>query len=167
MQKEFAFTRNEIMRHGLIVVALLFASLGCSSSQKRIYDVTVQNASSEPLTLWLTKDCEPYENGWLSPEDLAVSSPKNKDYIVSGVIVPAGKTASTGPRQGHFDPEGSAVLRIYDGQLMFNEILAIGRDSPLRIDLPLPDGASEWRVTRDAKGLIHVRPAPATQPTGQ
>jgi len=138
----------------LLSIAML---LGCRSYEKRTYDVTVQNASSEPATLWLTKDGEPFENGWMSPEDLAVESPKNKDYIVSGVVAPAGKTAFTGPREGHFEKDTTAILRVYDGQLMFSQILAVGHDSPLRIDQPLPQGASHWKITRDAKGIIDIR----------
>lgn len=150
-----------------IVWAILSSSLliGCSSYESRTYEVSVQNLSRKPITLWLTKDCEPFEDGWLSPEDLAMETPKNRDFVVSGVMVPPGKTADTGPRTGKFEKFGSAVLRIYDGKLKFNEILAVGRDSPLRIDLALPEGASEWTVTRDSKGLLLVELSePQTSP---
>ena len=132
--------------------------IGCQSYESRSYDITVHNASSEAVTLWLTKDSEPFENGWQSPEELAVISPKNKDFIVSGVVVQAGKTASTGERKGSFQKDSQAILRVYDGQLKFHEILAVSRDTPLRIDFPLPIGPSNWRVTRDAKGTMEIRP---------
>ena len=158
-----------------IVVASIFM-IGCHSYESRSYDVRVHNASVESVTLWLTKDGDPFENGWLSPEEMAVTSKKNKDYIVSGVIVTPKKTASTGIRTGSFDVDTQAILRIYDGALKFNEVLAVGQDSPLRIDLALPPGTSNWRVTRNSKGMIEVRPEttaelqaetlfqPATQP---
>ena len=141
---------------GLITV--LFLATGCHWAQTRTYDVSVYNASKVSITIWLTKDGEPYENGWLSPEDLVLESPKNKGIVLAGVVVPPGKTAYTGPKQGKFDSDTSAILRIYDGQLKLNDILAVGRDSALRIDLPLPVGTSSWNVSRDEKGLIQVNP---------
>lgn len=141
---------------GLMTVLLL--ATGCRMAKTRTYDVSVYNGSRVSITIWLTKDGEPFENGWLSPEDIVLESPKNKGIVMSGVVVPPGKTAFTGPKQGKFDPDTSAVLRIYDGQLKLNDILAVGRDSPLRLDLPLPVGTSSWTVTRDEKGLIQVTP---------
>ena len=143
------------MNRWLLMLSFIFL-VGCAA-EKRSYDVTVHNASNQPVTLWLTKDGEPYENGWLSPEDLAIDSPKNQDYIISGVVVAPGNTAFTGQKEGHFDKGTTAMLRVYDGQLLFSQILAVGRDSPLRIDQPLPSGVSQWKIVRSAEGIMDLR----------
>src|SRR4051812_42156655 len=111
------------------VLASLVLFTGCQSGEKRTYDVTLKNLSSRPMTIWLTKNGPPWEEGWKSPEDIALESPQINERI-GGIVVPPGKTASTGPKTGMFAPRVEAVLRIYHGQKMFNEILAIDRDSP-------------------------------------
>src|SRR5947209_589881 len=105
---------------------LLFAlfAIGCTSYEKRVYDISVHNESNQPITLWLTKNGPAYESGWKSPEDQALEMPRNQ-HGISGVIVPPGKTAFTGPHRGKFAYNTSAYLRVYLGELSINEILAI------------------------------------------
>lgn len=133
---------------------------GCQSYEKRSYDVSVQNYSNTPVTLWLTKTGEPYENGWLAPEDIAIESPNGRQSIIGGVIVPPGKIASTGPREGRFRPETDAVLRVYEGQLSFIDLLAVNRESPLRQDVTLPPGQIQISITgSDSPVRVQILPA--------
>src|SRR5436190_1363972 len=112
------------MKFAFASLATLALLAGCQSYEKRTYDVSVKNAGAEPITVWLTKDGEPYEFGWLSPEDVVIQSPKEPKKEISGVVIPPGKTAETGQRLGRFNKETHAILRIYDGQLGIDKILA-------------------------------------------
>jgi hypothetical protein len=121
--------------------------VGCQSYQTRVYDVSVKNYSSGPITIWLTKSGPPYEEGWMAPEDIAVESPKEADRIIGGVIVPAGKTADTGPIQGRFEAPTRAILRVYGGKLTFDQLLASSEHDKNRVDIGLHPGKSELVVT--------------------
>jgi hypothetical protein len=129
---------------------------GCQSYEKRTYDVSVKNAGAGPITVWLTKDGEPYEYGWLSPEDVVIESPKEPKKEISGVVIPPGKTAETGQRLGRFKKETHAILRIYDGQLGIDKILAT-HPGPSRVDLILQPGRSAFVVKSTEYG-IDVQP---------
>ncbi|WP_428937976.1 hypothetical protein [Fontivita pretiosa] len=129
--------------------------IGCGPKvQKRTYDVTVENRSARTVTVWLTKNGPAWEQGWKSPEDLAIESPR-ADEPIGGVVVPPGKTASTGRRTGRFVGNTDAILRVYLGQHTFSDLLAISRDSPSRIDVTLKPGANTIIVT-DADGGVSV-----------
>jgi hypothetical protein len=134
------------MKQWPIILLCLILS-GCHSYETRTYDVSVKNDSAGPITLWLTKSGEPFEPGWLSPEDIAIESPHQPAKMISGVVVPAGKTADTGPRVGQFDPSTAAVLRVYSGQLNFDQLLAAPADEKHRIDMRLHPGRSDLVVT--------------------
>jgi hypothetical protein len=129
-------------------LACVFAALaGCHSYQVRSYDLSVRNASREPVTIWLTKDGPPYEDGWWSPEDLATLSPKeNPSREVGGVIIEPGKTATAINRRGRFEPQTSAVLRVYRTANGFNDLLSISHGSPSRDDVKLRPGRNELEV---------------------
>ena len=105
--------------------------LGCQA-ETRTYEVTVRNDTPEPVTIWLFKDGGPYEDGWKSPEDLAIESPKAGEPLGGRPIRP-GAIASAGPISGHFDADSNAVLRVYRGAHSFNELLAIGSNSGDRV----------------------------------
>lgn len=141
-------------------IALLLLTTGCQSYQTRTYDVTVNNNSPEPVTIWLTKAGEPYEPGWLAPEDLAIESPQGRENVIGGVVLAPGKTASTGQRTGKFARDTDAILRVYEGQLQFIDILAVNRDSPLRQDVALPPGKSTVEITRKAGEVVSIRVTP-------
>jgi len=127
-----------MLRKLLLLCGLMI--LGCGSSTQS-YSVMVKNDGMEPMTVWLTKDGPPAEVNWLSPEQIAVSG-KVKDSPISGVVIPPGKTGDLGPIEGRFDSRSSAVLRIYRGQKLFDEMLAMSRGSPNRTDLKLSPGAN-------------------------
>ena len=127
---------------------------GCHNVQTRQYDITVKNDSTKTVILWLTKNGPPWEAGWKSPEDLAIESPR-ADEPFPFQTVPAGKTATANNIKGQFSPGVDAMVRIYIGQHTFDELLAIGRDSPYRIDLKLNPGPNQFRVV-DSGSLVNV-----------
>ena|SRR5437016_2380366 len=137
----------------LLIILFCAVYVGCQSYQTRTYDVTVKNNSAGPITVWLTKDGPPFEAGWLAPEDIAIESPKQPARIVSGLIIPSGKEGFTGPRPGRFDPQTRAVLRVYAGQLTFEQMLASDRDEKRRVDLRLHPGRNDLVVTGGASAI--------------
>jgi hypothetical protein len=130
----------------LLAAALLI--VGCGPAT-RSYTISVKNDSPEPMTVWLTKDGPPIEAKWLSPEQIAVMG-KSKDDPISGVVIPPGKTGEMGPIDGRFEPGANAVLRVYRGQKLFNDLLAISAGSPGRTDLRLAPGTNA--IVIDAGG---------------
>jgi hypothetical protein len=138
---------------------LLLLVVGCESIETRSYDVSLKNDSSKPVTIWLTKNGPKFEEGWKSPEDLAIESPKMNEKI-AGVVVQPGKTASTGNVTGHFVPHVDAVLRVYLGQKDFNELLATNRESLDRTDVVLKPGVNRILVKDDGGGVSAALVAP-------
>ena len=136
----------------IAALSLILLIVGCHSVENRSYDVNVKNDSIKPVTIWLTKNGPPWEAGWKSPEDLAIESPKN-DERIAGVVVPPGKTASTGKIAGQFEPHVDAILRVYLGQKTFDDLLAVSHDSPDRIEVVLKPGVNQI-VVRDDNGSI-------------
>ena len=143
--------------HRWIALLSLFAGmilLGGCGGKSQSYNVIVRNESPRSVTVWLTKNGPPDEPAWKSPETIAIES-LGSDEPVAGVIIPPGKTGETGTVKGHF-PEGvDAVLRVYLGQLAFDDLLAISRDSPNRIDVVLTPGKNEL-VVRDQRGATVI-----------
>lgn len=142
------------MRIIALTMGLLLLCGGCTVS--RTYEVSVRNDTSGPITIWLTKDGPPEQEAWLSPEQIAID-PTRATPEIGGVVVPAGKTASTGPTKGQFYSDVNAVLRVYEGQFTLAQLLAISRGSPNRIDTILPLGDSKWVVSDDTK--LEIKPA--------
>jgi hypothetical protein len=130
----------------LAMPGLLFLAIGCAQVQTRQYQVTVDNQSSKPVTVWLTKNGEFYEDTWKAPEDWAIESPHAKDPV-AGVVVPSHEKRGTDVLTGKFRPETDAILRVYDGQLTFNEILAAGKSTGGRKDVVLKPGSNDVTVT--------------------
>jgi hypothetical protein len=141
----------------IAALSLLFLVLGCD--QTRSYDVSLKNDSTKPVTIWLTKSGPKFEQGWKSPEDLAIESPKMNEKI-AGVVVPPGKTAATGNVTGTFEPRVDAILRVYLGQKDFNELLATNRQSLDRTDVVLKPGTNRILVKDDGNGVSATLVAP-------
>jgi hypothetical protein len=144
----------------VLLLALLLPCVGCHNWETRTYDVTVKNAGPDPVTVWLTKDGEPFEPGWYSPENLILHSPKEPPKEISGVIIPPDKVASTGPRTGRFDPHTHAILRIYAGQLGMNQMLATSA-GPGREDLRLAPGQNVITVKSSAGSVTVLSDQPS------
>jgi hypothetical protein len=131
---------------------LILLLVGCHDVEKRTYDVTLHNQSSKTVTIWLTKNGPAYEQGWKSPEDLVIESPRMNERI-AGVFVPAGKTAFTGKVTGEFAPGVDAILRVYMGQRSLDELLAMSRGSVDRFDVLLKPGANDLVVSDHGEGI--------------
>lgn len=138
-----------------LLLLFLFLVVGCRNVQTRVYDVHVKNESPGPILVWLTKDGPLWEEGWKSPEDLAVESPRMREPI-AGVIVPPGQATSTGRIRGRFEPETQAILRIYNGEFTFNELLAMNREDPARTDVVLQPGINDLVVTHGRAGRLEI-----------
>ncbi len=151
------------MRFSSLAMVLFagFASVGCAT-RTETFDVSVRNESAGPVTVWLTKTGGPEENGWRTPESIAINFVV-EDEKIGGVIVPAGNTAAHETTKGKFAPDSYAVLRVYRGEMKLSELLANGKDSPNRADVILHPGFNRLIVT-DTTGKIAVRRA---EPSGQ
>jgi hypothetical protein len=128
--------------------------IGCST-ERRSYQVAVQNRLDKPITFWLTKEHGPMEEGWLSPEQEAMRADEPPEDKLPKVVVPPGKTAVTPkPIEGDFDRgQGRAILRVYSGTPTLTETLAIGKGSLSRVDVPLEPGSNHI-VIQDINGTM-------------
>lgn len=125
-------------------LALLLTAVGCSSTTKTNFTISLNNAGREPVTVWLAKSGGPDENEWLPPEAFVDSRAANIG-TVKGIVIPPGKTGSIGPITGRFEPDAFAVLRVYAGELTLDQIMATPAGK-LRVDVPLQEGANNLRV---------------------
>jgi len=141
-----------IARLALSVAALsaTVAAIGCSSTTTATFSVNLHNASTQPVTAWMTKNGGPDESAWLAPEQLSGSIAATTDRI-SGVTIPPGRTGELPSITGKFDADAFAVLRVYAGKVDFDQMLATGSDSRLRVDVPLREGRNDLVVTPSPK----------------
>jgi hypothetical protein len=139
----------------ILFLAVVAMGIGCSS-ETRVYQVSVKNDASRPITIGQVKDGAP-EEMFVSPEDLAIARAREGDQMW-GVVVPPGRTANSGGMKGRFERTDSAWLRVYAGKLSFSELLAISRGNPNRVDVRLHPGRNDFVVT-DKAGRIEVTPA--------
>jgi hypothetical protein len=146
------------MKQAIWLACLLLAGLasGCASGKPRTYDVLVTNDTQAPITVWLTKDGPPPEQGWYSPEDLALIQPDDYAPLPGWVLMP-GEQASTGPVTGRFEPKTRAVLRVYTGQLRFAEILARSRN---RLDVTLAPGRNSLAIVQGQEQKLQAQRQP-------
>ena len=144
------------MRRRIALLSLVGLLAGCGG-RSQSYRVIVHNESPRSVTVWLTKSGPPDEPGWKSPETIAIEN-LGSDEPVAGVIIPPGKTGETKSVRGRFPAGVDAILRVYLGQLGFDDLLAISRDSPNRIDVVLTPGTNELTV-RDRRGETVVERA--------
>ena len=148
------------MKHAFLLLGLLLASfllVGCSSTKEYTFDISVKNDTGRPITVWLTKDGPPREEGWRSPEDLAYTSPAHEERI-GGKLVHPGKTAYIDSIKGKFEEGTYAWLRVYDGRYdVFSDLLAVSRGNPKRVDMALDPGKNHLVVKDDKTGKITVQ----------
>ena len=140
----------------LIALAAALPATGCNTAHKYTFAVSLQNASAEPVTVWLTKEGGPDEADWLPPEALANTRAATLDTI-NGVVIPPGKTGEIGPISGRFHSDSMAILRVYAGQLTLDQLLATQADGKLRVDVPLEEGQN--RLVVSPKLPLRVVPA--------
>ena len=141
-----------------ILICAAASLLGCAT-RTETFDVSVRNDSSQSVIVWLTKTGGPEEEGWRSPESVAINFVVG-DEPIGGVVVPQGKTAETGPRKAKMTADSRAVLRVYRGEMTMSDLLANGPTSPDRADVVLEPGPSRF-VVLDAPGKLQVVPAGA------
>lgn len=135
-----------VMRN-VAALSLLCVLVGCS--QTRTYDVSVTNRTDRPITVALIKEGGPYQPEWASPEDVAIRGQPVSQ--TSWKTLPPGRTADTGTVKGKFYRDARVDLRVYQGNLGLSQMLAVDRDAPNRLDLPVQPGANRFVVT-DADG---------------
>ena len=135
----------------MMPLLVLLASAGCA------YQVELKNQTSQPVTLWLTKDGPPAEEGWLSPEQLA-EMPREAQPRYDLAIVPPGRTATTEKMSGKFPKGTHAVLRVYEGE---KELFHIVEDAKAgkerRVDHVLKRGMNRL-VAVERDGGLAIQP---------
>jgi hypothetical protein len=147
------------------LLCLVSSAIGCAET--RYYSVAVKNQTHGPVTIWLYKEGGPYEDGWKSPEDLAIESPRANEPL-GGRIIGPGTIATAGPLKGQFDSNSNAVLRVYRGSHTFNQLLAISQDSGDRISMHLKPGDNQFLISDEnfklslvpTSGIADSAPAP-------
>ena len=156
------------------VVILAFSLLigtGCGvvtrmTTAKGTFTVAVQNESSRPIRIGLTKSGPPFEAEWASPEDVAIANAKDAGARWGQVVLP-GQVATLPQISGRFSDGVYAFLRVYADDPALSDMLAIGRHSPNRLDLPLDAGVNRFIIMDDRDRLTARRvpgaPAPADQ----
>lgn len=147
-----------------VSIAILVALLaGCTRSET--FRVVVVNRTSHDLTAVLTKSGGPVEAGWISPEDAAILSPRRDEMPFESAVIPAGGRGGIGPITGRFDSGSRAVMRLYGGAFELDELLAISRGSPLRVDAWLEPGDNLLTVPPEVPlRVVRSRPTPAQNP---
>jgi hypothetical protein len=138
-----------LLRSSLLISAALLFLIGCGPT-KATFTVSLRNASTQPVTAWLTKSGGPKEPDWLAPEDLSLSIAAQTDRL-NGATIPPGRTGELPAITGKFDADAFAVLRVYAGKVDFDTMLATGPDSRLRVDVPLREGQNNLVVTPSPK----------------
>lgn len=134
---------------GVSLSALILMSLltGCQTTYRANVSVSIKNESDQPVTVWITKTGE-RDAEWLAPEDLALAA---KPEMINGAVIPPGKTGELGPLKGKFEEDAVPILRVYEGQLEYDQLLATSVDSALRVDVTLSDGMNRLKVVRHGK----------------
>jgi hypothetical protein len=147
---------RDMLRPGtLVLLTAAFFAAGCTET--RSYDVTIRNDLPTPVTACLTKTGGPREAGWTSPEQKLIPPTPASDNTPPGVVIPPGGVATHNGVTGQFDPRyGQAYLRVYEGTPGLNDMAAINKGSPRRVDVPLVPGENRLVVKPDAAGNMTV-----------
>jgi hypothetical protein len=139
----------------LCLLPVVLLVVGCAET--RTFQVAVRNETSQPLTLGIAKEGGKYEPQWQTPEQAAVHASGDDERGWDSVVVPPGETRSAGPVKGDFSGGALATVRVYAGELELSDVLAISRDSPNRVDVPLDEGRNAIIIREEAGKLVHER----------
>ncbi|MGE5609447.1 MAG: hypothetical protein ACM359_09345 [Bacillota bacterium] len=134
---------------------LLFVAAACSGP-KQGYMVDIKNISAVPLSVGLIKSDGSMEDGWTSPEQVAIHAPQLGERRW-GTLVPSGQIRTIGPQSASFPGGGHGVLRIYAGDFTVDELIAFGKSDPGRMDIHLWPGQSGYIVDVQ-NGQLKVKP---------
>ncbi len=141
------------------LLCLLTMLVGCGSHSET-YEVLVQNDTDKPLTIGFTKEGEPFQDEWMAPDQIAQDPQVNPDLYPWGILIPPGKNASTNkPMTAKLQEDAIAYVRVYRGKLNMTDMLAIGRESPSRIDVPLMPGKNSLAII-EKNGRLAVTKGP-------
>lgn len=142
----------ELMRT-LTALSLLCMLVGCAHT--RTYEVNLKNHADDWLTIGLVKEGGPMQADWEPPE-MAVAD-QQKPSAVMWEQVPPDKAADTGKVKGRFFSNSQAILRVYEGKLGLEGMLAISRGQPNRVDIELHPGVNRFTITREGDRLVVER----------
>jgi hypothetical protein len=148
-------------RRWIYLIALAGLLTGCAKTQS--YQVAVRNETPRPITVGFAKEeGGPFETAWATPEDIAINSPSYAQQNWDSVQIPPGKTGVAGPLAGKFDGSARAFLRVYAATGKLEDLVAISRASPHRVDVLLSPGrnAIVIRVEGDKLVAEHVQLPP-------
>ena len=151
---------RSVLRALLPLPALLLV-VGCAET--RTFQLAVRNETAGPLTCGVTKEGGRYERPWRSPEQAAVRTTSDDERGWDSIVVPPGETRSAGPVKGDFSGGAVAMLRVYKGDLELSDVLAVSRDSPGRVDVPLDEGRNAI-IIREERGKLAYEKVPVPQP---
>jgi hypothetical protein len=143
------------MHRAMTLLPAVLLLVGCAET--RSFQIAVRNETSQPLTVGLVKEGGKYEPQWQSPEQAAVRTDSRDERGWDSVVVPPGETRSAGPVKGDFSNMALATLRVYAGDLQLNDVLAVSRDSPDRIDVPLDEGRNAIIVREEGGKLAYAK----------
>jgi hypothetical protein len=133
------------MRALLLTCLVIPLLVGCSGTAKPGFDVSIQNATDQPLTVGFVIHGASPEPRWMSPEDWTYM-PLSRQPELWGMVLEPGQTMAD-HLSGDVGPEADPVLRVYAGKPTLAEALAISHGGD-RLDLGLhPDGNNHFIVT--------------------
>ena len=138
------------MRTTLFLLAALFLG-ACASPTRYDFDVSVKNATTQPLTIGFTKTGPPDELQWMPPELTYFRSARPTETW--GRMVAPGEIA-TCRMSGRFYKGVYAMLRIYGGEHMLTDLLAVSHDPSRRLDLILEPGDRNTFVIDERAGQL-------------
>src|SRR4051812_37739445 len=112
------FSQNDSSRfaHGLVAVRIVFMqriflllsicgslfAFGCSSPKQK-YDIIVTNRLDQPVTIWLTKDEGPWEEGWVPPEQVAFGN--TREWQLGGIELKPNEASEANVTGVHTGPD--------------------------------------------------------------
>ncbi len=143
-------------RYCCLALLALLGAVGCTSTETRLYNVTVSNLTSGDVTVWLTKSASlnvaggPRDPVWASPVDAEEESPQLQELATKIVLHP--QQRGSVQRSGEFYRDGEAYLRVYRYTTR-EAILSADRGSRNRDDLVLMPGTNVITIVDDAGRL--------------
>ena len=144
----------------LIPLSALLLLAGCART--RTYQIAVRNESSQPITIGVAKEGGKYDPQWASPEDAALHTESHNERGWQSVVVPKGKTGYARPLKGKFPSGDEPMLRVYAGDLLLSDVLAVSHGSPSRVDVPLSPGRNAI-IIHDRLGRLDYERVPVPQ----
>jgi len=152
------------MRLPLCTSILLLALASACSTSKQTYTVDLVNKTPLALSVGLIKTDGPIEDGWTSPEQIAIRAPQFSERKWGKPLQP-GQSITIGPQSGTFG-NGHAVLRVYVGDVPVSALIAYSRNDPGRLDLHLWPGRCGFVIDMPG-GKLQATPIETTPPPQQ